>query len=218
MRIRSALLALVVVVSFVAVTIPSGAQGVGNNCDVSGTWYGGSDPHYQYQWSMTPVGAGRYYSSIQYGFDIRPLGYVQAAPWAGETVRTGGNTYDVYGISYWLWDAQAALALGLDPSLPEVDIVRSRIRLLDCNTLENTVDVYAAYFDFTPDKTPFVTAADADWLEGAPDHKIVETYYRMPTTLAGFQRAVAGAGVSVAPASKSPERPEAGFVGARKRR
>jgi hypothetical protein len=214
MRIRPLLFAAAILL---LLSVPGVAQGLGDNCDLSGTWYGGSDPHFQYLWSNTPVGAGRYYSSIQLGFDYHQLGYVHATPWAGETIKTGSKTFDVYGISYWLWDPAAAALFdpGIDPSLPEVDIVRSRVTLIDCNTMTNTVDVYGAYFNFTPGTTPFVTPVDMDFLPNGP---ITETYHRMPTTLAGLQPAVAAATVSAAPAFKPPARPEAVVPDSKKRR
>ena len=56
MRKRVVLLTILV---FAAMAVPGSAQGVGNGCDISGTWYGGSDSSYQYLASFTPVGAGR---------------------------------------------------------------------------------------------------------------------------------------------------------------
>ena len=214
MHNRAALIGALVF-AMVAVAVPCGAQGVGNSCDISGTWYGGSDPQYQYVWSLTPVGAGRYYSSIQNGYDVRPFGMVSASAWVGEAIKTGHKTFDTYNMSFWLWDPAAAAAAGLDPSLPEVDIVHSRVEFIDCNTFTSTIDVFGAYYSFTPARTPFVTPLDADFLAGGT---IVETYHRMPTTLAGFQPAVGAAGASTALAVKAPQPPTAAFLALEKRR
>jgi hypothetical protein len=179
MHNRVALLAILV---FAAVAVPCGAQGVGNGCDISGTWYGGSDPAYQYLWTITPMAAGRYNSVVQPGFDNRPFGYVTWTTWAGEVTKINARTYDQHAMSYWVW-APGAAPPEVDPTLPEVDIVRSRIQLVDCNTLTNSIDVYAGYFSFTPAKIPFVTPPDIDWLQVLyPGVTIlVETYHRMPT-------------------------------------
>jgi hypothetical protein len=232
MRNRVAVLAILVIAAF-ALAIPCGAQGVGikggdskggsSGCDITGTWYGGSNPQYQYLLSMTPTGAGRYFSSFQNGYDVHPIppGYVAATAWVGETIKKGGKTFDSYIMSYWLWDPAAAAAAGLDPTLPEVDIVHSRIEFNDCDTFTSTIDVFGAYFSFTPDKTPFVTPLDASYLIDGP---IVETYHRMPTTLHRMtapprpQPAVAAPGASVPPASKSPTIPAAAPAESKRRR
>ena len=161
----------------------------------------------------------------QNGYDVRPIppGYVAATAWVGETAKSGGRTFDSYLMSYWLWDPAAAAEAGLDRSLPEVDIVHSRIRFIDCDTFTATIDVFGAYFAFTPDKTPFVTPPDADYLFGGPP--IVETYHRMPTSLRHMtapstppRPAVAAAGASAAPTSKSLAPPVAADPRSKKRR
>ncbi len=235
MHNRVAVLAILVIAAF-TLAIPCGAQGVGNkggdskggdsSCDLTGTWYGGSNPQYPYLVSMTPTGPGRYFSSFQNGYDVHPVPpgyYVAATAWVGETIKKGSKTFDSYIMAYWLWDSATAAAAGLDPSLPEVDIVHSRIKFIDCNTFTSTIDVFSAYLSFTPDKTPFVTPPDFSYLP--PEGLIVETYHRMPTTLHNMtaasarpQPAVAAPGPSAALASKSPAPPTAAPVESKKRR
>ena len=53
MRIRSLLVSIVVLL---LISVPVFSQGVGNKCDVSGTWYGGSADPLQYLWTITPIG------------------------------------------------------------------------------------------------------------------------------------------------------------------
>jgi hypothetical protein len=109
---------------FLLVSVPAVAQGIGNSCDISATWYGGSDPHLQYLWTITPIGAGRYYSVTQPGFDNHPFGYINWSNWTGEVTKIGSRTYDSYGMSYWVWDPATNMAPpGVDLTLPEVDIV-----------------------------------------------------------------------------------------------
>ena len=180
MRFRHFLSATILIL---IISVPGFAQGAGNSCDLSGTWYGGSDPHFQYLSTLSSMGAGRYSSTYQLAADVHPFGYVARTTWTGEAFKTGPRTYEQYAMSYWIWDPAAAAEFGqlmgitIDPTLPEVDIVRGRLELVDCNTLTNTIDVYAAYFNFTPDKAPFVTTPDIDFLVGG---SIVETYHRMP--------------------------------------
>jgi hypothetical protein len=205
MRIRSLLFTALILLLF---SVPGYPQGVGNDCDISGTWYGGSDPNYQYLASFAPLGAGRYSFSAQNGYDVRPIfpGYVAATAWVGEAVKMGRNTFDTYLMSYWIPGGT---------SLPEVDIAHSRVEFIDCNTFTSTIDVFGAYLSFTPDKTPFVTPVDLDFLVGGT---IVETYHRMPTTLTGFQSAVASARAGAARAAERPKPPVAPSSASKRRR
>jgi hypothetical protein len=182
MRIKSLMLGTVL---FVATAAPGFAQGVGTNCDISGTWYGGSDPNAPYLWTMTPMAGGRYSSVAQqaYPFSLMPQ-YAGTTNWSIDVNKVNAREYEAYGMSYWIY-RWASLE---QPQLPELDIVRSHIRLVDCNTIKNTIDVFVVYFAFdSTSMTPFVTPADLDVLAelngGAP---IEETYHRMPTTLSGF--------------------------------
>jgi hypothetical protein len=199
MRIRSLLLGAVILLLF---SIPGFAQGVGTSCDISGTWYGGSDPAYQYLWTISPMAGGRYNSLVQPGFDNRPFGYITWSNWSGEILKIDARTYDQYAMSYFVW-APGSAPEGVDGTLPEVDIVRSRIRLVDCNTLTNSIDVYAGYYNFTPEKTPFVTPVDFDFLAGGV---LVETYHRMPTACPAcpFPAAVSSATAAMMPKSLKP--------------
>lgn len=184
------------------------AQGVGTSCEISGTWYGGSDPTFQYLWTISPMAGGRYNSVIQPGFDNRPFGYITWTSWTGELLKIDARTYDGYAMSYWVWDPAAAAAAGVDATLPEVDIVRGRVQLIDCNTLTNSIDVYAAYFSFTPPKIPFVTPPDVDWLQflNPGVTTLVETYHRMPTACPAcpFPAAVSSASPAMMPKPPKP--------------
>lgn len=182
MRIRSMLIGTAV---FLAIAIPGFAQGVGTNCDISGTWYGGSDPNTPYLWTMTPMAGGRYSSVAQqaFPFSLMPQ-YAGVTNWSIDVNKLNAREYEAYGMSYWVY-RWADLN---QPQLPELDVVRSHIQFVDCNTIKNTIDVFVVYFAFdSATMTPFVTPADVDVLaefnDGAP---IVETYHRMPTTLSGF--------------------------------
>ncbi len=205
MRIKPLLLSAVILLIF---SIPSFAQGVGTGCDISGTWYGGNDPAFQYLWTISPMAGGRYSSVVQPGFDNHPFGYITWSTWSGELIKINARTYDQQAMSYWVWDLQKPELLppGVNPTLPEVDIVRSRVKLLDCNTLTNTIDVYAGYYNFTPEKIPFVTPADVDYLRVLYPGitTLVETYHRMPTACPTCPFSAAAGGAAPATMLKSP--------------
>lgn len=161
------------------------SSGPSRHCNPAGTWYGGSDPHYAYQFIITPVGEpvamGRYNTMAQQALDLPALGIVAATNWTG-TMELKGSTYQAHIMAMYKLTPETAASVGADPELPEVDVVRGHIELVDCNTLTATWDVYYVYFNFDAvagDKIPFVTAPDIDVLGGAA--QIVETYHRLPS-------------------------------------
>lgn len=192
MRTRGALLSFLAV-AVLATAAPSGAQGIGNSCDISGTWYGGSDPMTPYQVTIVPIGAGRYSVTAQQAVDfLAAAGYNAVTSWVGEAKKKG-QTYEWYLMSYWVMTGTA-------PALPELDIVRSRATFVDCNTLTNAIDVFGGYLQFTPQditneagdvlfkgRTPFMDAMDFDvmqWIfEATGEAVLTETYRRMPVGL-----------------------------------
>jgi hypothetical protein len=54
--------------------------------------------------------------------------------------------------------------------------------MIDCDTFRNTIDLWSAYFAFTPgpDRIPFLTPADVNYLDILGVTTIVETYHRVP--------------------------------------
>jgi hypothetical protein len=174
MHNRVALLAILVFAT-VAVAVPCGAQGVGASCDISGTWYGGSNPNWPYLWTITPMGGGRYSSIAANAYPTSQLpGYNSTTNWSIELLKVDARTFDAYGMSYFVYQ-WADINTG---ELPEVDIAQPA-RHVDCNTMVSTIDVYAFYWRFdSVSMTPFVTPPDFDVLAG---NVLVETYHRMPT-------------------------------------
>ena len=164
---------------FLGLSMQCLAQGPGNSCDASGGWYGGSD--FQYLTVITPVEHGLFQIKSQPGFDNRQFGYTTWTDWTGEVRKTGAHSYDVTGISYWVWDPAMAPP-GMDLSQPELDILHGTMEMLDCNTFKYTIDMWAAYFAFTTERTPFVTPPDQNWLEVIGVTTIVETYHRIGGT------------------------------------
>jgi hypothetical protein len=202
MRIRSVLIGTAVAL---AIAVPGFAQGAGNDCDISGSWYGGSDPASPYLWTMTPMVAGRYSSVAQqaFPFSLMPQ-YAGTTNWSIDIRKINAREYEAYGMSYWTYRWA-----GLDqPQLPELDIVRSRLRLVNCNTIENTIDVFVVYFAFdSTSMTPFVTPPDLDILaEFTGGNPIVETYHRMPTSCPACPFTPAAVAAAQTPA-RQPARP-----------
>ncbi len=154
-----------------------------HQCNPAGTWYGGSNSQFAYQFTITPVaeplGIGRYNTMAQQALDLPALGLVAATSWTG-TMEKRGATYKAYIMAMYKLTPEFAALVGADPALPEVDVVRGHIKLVDCNTLTASWNVYYVYFNFDAvagDKVPFVTAPDIDVLGGAGE--IVETYHRL---------------------------------------
>jgi hypothetical protein len=181
------------------------AEGVGVSCDISGTWYGGSNPQTPYLWTITPMGGGRYSSVAANAYPTSQLpGYNSTTNWSIELRKVNARDYKAYGMSYFVYQWPDINT----PQLPEVDIVRSRVRLVDCNTMVSTIDVYAAYFSFdSTSMTPFVTPPDIDFLAVYLGWAaLVETYHRMPTTCptCPFPAATGGAAPAAAQKSSNP--------------
>ena len=182
MRISSVWFVMLLAIALPAVAddaaSPNAAAGP---CSLAGTWYGGSDPAYPFIWTNTPIAGNRYTTYAEAGADNLPYGYKAQTGWLGEMARDNDGVYHSWGLSYWVWDPDAATAAGVDSSLPELDIVHSTIALTDCNTMTSTIDTYAAYFTFNPsERSPFIDAPDLDFLEVLGLTTLVETYHRMP--------------------------------------
>jgi hypothetical protein len=180
------------IILVVFASAPAAAQGPGRTCDIAGTWYDGF-----YVGSITPVAAGRYQVSFNYGFNPYPgptgqwYGFV--TPWVGEITKNGDHKFDGYIMSYWTWKDQEAAdgaaaffaAMGypvnIDAGLPETDVIRFHMELPDCNTLSNVIDAWLVYFptEANPVATPLLTQPDLDYLGviGAP--VLEETYSRL---------------------------------------
>jgi hypothetical protein len=147
-------------------------------CELSGTWYGG--PGVPYLMTATQSSADRYAVTFQVVADVHEVGYLMVTSWEGEAIRTAPGKYDLYAISYWLWDPEAAAEAGVDASGPEVDAVHAVVDFQDCDTVAQTIDLFYIYFAFDPALTiPFLSPPDLDIL---PDGATIdETYKRMPT-------------------------------------
>ena len=170
--------AVALVLATLAFGVPAGAQGLGNGCDISGTWFGGAENQPPYQFTIWPIGAGRYGAMAQPALGVPPRADGAWTNWTGELVKSA-QQFDSYMIQFWV-SAPTEEA----PEVREIDAVHSRMHLVDCNTIKNTVDVYGVYVPYRPDVVPFVDPFDFDimaWLAAELGMtEIEETYHRMP--------------------------------------
>jgi hypothetical protein len=176
MRTRG--VAVVLVLSALAFAVPAGAQGLGSGCDISGTWFGGSEGQPPYQFTIWPIGAGRYGALAQPAIGVPARADGAWTNWTGELVKKG-QRFDSYMIQFWVSAPTAEAPDGV----AEIDAVHSRMQFIDCNTIKNTIDVYGVYVPYTPDVVPFVDPFDFDimaWLAELGVTEIEETYHRMP--------------------------------------
>jgi len=165
-----------------SLAVPGFAQTAGKGCEISGTWYGGSE--WKYQMTVTPIQGNRYSVVFQPLYDNKAFGYVVWTNWTGEIVVRPGNVLEAYTMSMYQTDAGAPP----DVNQMETDIARGRIEFIDCNTLTQTIDVYAAY---SGPKRPFTDPPDWHYL--TPGETLTETYSRMPTTCPVCDEAVKAA-------------------------
>ena len=178
MRTRGVAVVLLVL-SALAFAVPAGAQGLGSGCDISGTWFGGSEGQPPYQFTIWPIGAGRYGAMAQPAIGVPARADGAWTNWTGELVKKD-RLFDSYMIQFWVSAPTAEAPDGVR----ELDAVHSRMQLIDCNTIKNTVDVYGVYVPYTPDVVPFVDPFVFDimaWLAAEFGMtEIEETYHRMP--------------------------------------
>lgn len=144
--------------------------------DPSGTWYGGSgDLSSPYQMTIVPIGVGRFSVRAQQAIAYAPLGIAGVTDWTGVMIKGSGRKYSVYLTAFYIGAEDPTLDMVVAHSVTELSE--------DGMTLRNTIDVFGAYLPCTPDKEPFVTPLDLDYLELFElGDTLEETYYRMPTT------------------------------------
>ncbi len=160
-----------------AVAEPTRAQGP---CDFTGVWYGGSNPYIAWQLDVGRTADGQYSVSFHQALKWADFGAYSTTGFAGRIGKLGHH-YQAYGMGMYRLTEEAADSLGVDPGLPEMDVVSGRVELLACDTLKFTWNVYYVYYNFDAvagDKIPFVTPPDLDIIAliGGP---LEETYHRL---------------------------------------
>jgi hypothetical protein len=170
---------------FTLCAMPCLAQPKARACDPTGTWVGGGDPLYpSYQLTVTPEGGGRYTVLYQMMFDPG----THATAYTGEMKRDRGGAYveqicASITLNQELVDFYASLGIVVEqPGLPEVDCVHARKVMLDCDTMQTTIDWFGWYIPFSLDKIPFTTQPEIEFINdlngGEP---LLETYHRVNT-------------------------------------
>ncbi len=184
---------LVVAVLLVA-TVPCLAQqGMGNDCTLAGSWYGGSVVAYQLMIApSTPAGQYTFVFQAMYG---DPTVTKEANP-SGKLVKHGkvyeGSMLALSGDSTFI-----TLPPGANGKLPDLYVGWVSMELVDCNTIRNTIPFFGIYFGagiwkpgnpvmgvdwVSGGKVPLVSEPDVDLIPILTfDTKpIVETYHRLP--------------------------------------
>ena len=182
----------------VLVALPCfGQNGIGSNCTIAGTWYGGSVVGYQL--TVTPSTPAGHYTFIFQGMyatvDPNNGEPVLAAHPTGELVKKG-NAYEGSMLSLG-GDNKPPMAL---TRMPDFEVGWVSMELLDCNTIKNTIPFFGIYFgvDIWSAGTPWTGPSWAPnpkaLLNSEPDvdlipiltgdvKPIVEIYRRVPTTV-----------------------------------
>ena len=181
------------VVFLVVAALPCLAQygSVINNCTIEGTWYGGSTVAYQL--TVIPSTPAGHYSFIFDPMYVDPQ-VPMAAKVTGELVKHG----DVYEGSMFLLGG-GNQPPGPNYKMPDIIVGWNSMRLLDCNTIKNTIPFFGMYFgagiwqpgtpwtgiNWLRGKVPLLDPPDVDMIPVLTgDVKpIVETYHRVSTTI-----------------------------------
>lgn len=177
------LAAALLLVASAAMAEPGHPQGT---CDLTGTWYGGSNPYIAFQLDVSRMADGGYNLTAQQALKWPDFGVYSTTGWTGSIERSGRHYKSRLMVLYRLTE-EAAGSLGVDPGLPEADAVAGRVEFVDCDTLKFTWNVYYVYYNFDAiagDRIPFVTTPDIDIIAllGGP---LEETYHRLPSARPG---------------------------------
>jgi hypothetical protein len=166
---------------FFAMAIPCFGQ-IAKGCNLSGTWYGGSDLAYPYKFTAAPIDGSRYTVTF-WNADIANPNYNTWlwgwTDWTGVAIKGGpGQKINVYAVALY------QLSPNVYPGMsPDMDVLHSTIEFTpDCNTIRHTIDTFYGYLPWTKDKVPFFTEPDDNYLQDLGVQTLVETYFRMPTT------------------------------------
>jgi len=170
--------------------------GMGNDCTIAGTWYGGSVV--AYQMTVTPTTPAGHYIVMAEPMYVNPQAPL-AAKYTGQLIKKA----DVYEGSILSLSGDKSfinLPPGTNPKMPDLEVGWETMKLVDCNTIQNTIPFFGIYFGagIWQPGTPWTGvqwAADGKVpLRDAPDidlipiltgdvKPILETYHRLTTTI-----------------------------------
>ncbi|HET7209254.1 MAG TPA: hypothetical protein VFI95_21940 [Terriglobales bacterium] len=149
--------------------LPATGQGTRDDCNLAGTWYGGSD--FKYQLTIIPAGDNRYAVIYDPVYTLDLYNFPYNTKYTGVMVRKDRKL-----------TLKAMSILNMDnrlvpPNVSNLNIwaIQQSGNLVNCNTLE-LVDVFAGGYFWTSDKIPLKDTADYPLPATA-----TETYHRLPS-------------------------------------
>jgi hypothetical protein len=154
---------------FLASALQVTAQELRSDCNLAGTWYGGSD--FKYLLTIIPTADNRYSVIYDPTYTLDLFGFPYNTKYTGELIRKGKTLH-----------LNAMNILNMDSTLVPPDVsklhiwaIRQTGKLTDCDTL-NMTDVFAGGYYWTSNKVP---------LKDPPDYPLpdtgLETYHRLPS-------------------------------------
>lgn len=162
-------------------------QGQGNQCTPAGVWYGGSVV--AYHMTIIPAGPAGHFTVFAEGMYKNS---VMNTVYTGELVKTD----NVYEGSLMQLTTSDPDFLNPPPigKMPDIASGWSSMKMLDCDTIQNTIPFFGLYFAsniWQPGvvwslngKVPLVDAPDVDLLNVLTGgHPIVETYHRLARSI-----------------------------------
>ena len=152
----------------VVVLFAGALPAIAQDCNLAGTWYGGSD--FKYQLTIIPTGDSRYAITYDPVYTLNLYGFPYNTKYTGVMIRKGKNL-----------TLNAMSILNMDNTLVPPDVSKLNIwaiqqtgKIINCQTLE-LIDVFAGGYNWTSDKIP---------VKDPPDYPLpatgLETYRRLP--------------------------------------
>jgi len=149
--------------------LPAIAQGFQPDCNLAGTWYGGSD--FKYQLTIIPAGDNRFAITYDPVYTLNLYGFPYNTKYTGVMIKKGKSL-----------SLNAMSILNMDNTLVPPDVSKLNIwaiqqtgKIINCHTRE-LIDVFAGGYYWTSDKIP---------LKDPPDYPLpatgLETYHRLPS-------------------------------------
>jgi len=169
---------------------------IGNDCTIAGTWYGGSAVAYQLTITPSiPVGHFIIAAEPMYVNPQAPL----ATKFTGQLVKRA-NVYEGSMLSLSGDKSFIDLPPATNPKMPDLQVGWISMKLVDCNTIQNTIPFFGLYFGAgiwqpgTPwtgvqwaasGKVPLSDAPDVDLIPVLTGgvKPILETYHRLATKI-----------------------------------
>ena len=147
------------------------ARGIGHECSLAGTWFGGANTTAKWLLTVVPIGPGRFSIVSDQGFTPA---IAKLSPFSGRLDQLQNG--ELVGQAIALANASSVPPPQGGPN-PEVWAIHETGRLTDCDTLDFDIDFYGVYIW---GRTPFIDLPDGSRLP--PTGVVHETYRRMATT------------------------------------